>query len=78
MNDRKSTGKVLITGATRGIGLACASLLHERGQEVVGLARSDDCDAFPGELFTVDLSDREATRDCLQRLDGQFCYQPAT
>jgi len=51
----------LITGATRGIGLACAQALCARGHRVVGLARHPARGEFPGELVVVDAADRAAT-----------------
>jgi 3-oxoacyl-[acyl-carrier protein] reductase len=50
----------LITGATRGIGHACVELLHARGHQLIGLARSEPKQPFPGEFYAVDLKDRNA------------------
>ena len=55
----------LITGATKGIGRALSVRLAEAGHTVVGLARGTD-PAFPGELGSVDLADREATAKALE------------
>ncbi|PSM37270.1 hypothetical protein C6Y14_43170 [Streptomyces dioscori] len=52
--------RVLITGASRGIGLAVAERLTGQGHRPVGLARTP-LDTFPGELHAVDLSDPCAT-----------------
>jgi 3-oxoacyl-[acyl-carrier protein] reductase len=66
---------VLISGATKGIGRALAERLAEQGHTVVGIARTSDA-SFPGELCTVDLSDRDATSAALRdissanRIDG--------
>ena len=66
---------VLISGATKGIGRALAERLAEQGHKVVGIARTSDA-TFPGELCTVDLSDRDATSAALRdissanRIDG--------
>lgn len=52
--------RVLISGASRGIGRAVADRLHAAGHRPVGLARSAPAE-FPGEFHTVDLADRDAT-----------------
>jgi 3-oxoacyl-[acyl-carrier protein] reductase len=49
----------LITGASKGIGLALAESLAKKGHDVVGIARNAT-DGFPGRLHRLDLSDRAA------------------
>lgn len=49
----------LITGASKGIGLALAHRLATRDHTVIGIARNPT-DAFPGPLHTLDLSERGA------------------
>ncbi|MBW9105143.1 SDR family oxidoreductase [Paraburkholderia phenoliruptrix] len=56
----------LVTGATRGIGLALTTQLLAAGHHVVGLAR--EASDFPGELVRVDLADRAATGAVLDDL----------
>lgn len=70
MTDAK---KVLITGATRGIGHAVSELLLTEGYEVIGLARSADS-RFPGKLIQVDLLNAVKRREILASLfhDHQF------
>jgi NAD(P)-dependent dehydrogenase (short-subunit alcohol dehydrogenase family) len=60
MNSRR----VLITGASKGIGLSVAERLASAGHEPVGLARTAP-EHFPGEFHAVDLGDRAATGSAL-------------
>ena len=64
----------LITGASKGIGLACASLLAARGHTVVGLARHASGDRFPGVLHRVDLADRQQLSALLRTLTAQYAF----
>jgi 3-oxoacyl-[acyl-carrier protein] reductase len=59
--------KVLVTGATRGIGLAITRRLAEEGIEVLGIARAAPRD-FPGTFTSCDLSDDRSTAEVLQAL----------
>jgi NAD(P)-dependent dehydrogenase (short-subunit alcohol dehydrogenase family) len=54
--------RILISGASKGIGLAAALRLSQAGHQPVGLARTEPR-GFPGEFVTVDLSDPAATAD---------------
>lgn len=58
---------VLITGATKGIGLATSIRLNKAGWEVIGIARNDMKD-FPGKLFTCDLADVKQTEEVLNQI----------
>lgn len=58
---------VLITGATKGIGLALAHRLAAKGDTVVGMARHA-VSGFPGTVLEVDLADADATQDRLARV----------
>ncbi|VVE87209.1 SDR family oxidoreductase [Pandoraea bronchicola] len=60
----------LVTGATKGIGLALTERLIADGHHVVGLAR--EASDFPGELVRVDLADRGATDAVLQDLVRRY------
>ncbi len=64
----------LITGASRGIGFSTAEYLAKQGHLVIGLARHVPEKPFPGEFFTVDLSDRHATAETLANLTKQYSF----
>ncbi|CAN7603964.1 SDR family oxidoreductase [Neorhizobium sp. LjRoot104] len=51
--------RFLITGASKGIGLALANRLAGQGHEVIGIARNAT-EGFPGQLHLLDLSGRSA------------------
>ncbi|SAL83501.1 short chain dehydrogenase [Caballeronia choica] len=62
----------LITGATKGIGLALTERLIADGHHVTGLAR--EASDFPGELVGVDLADRVATGAVLDDLVRRYAF----
>lgn len=61
----KGTKNLLITGASKGIGLAIAERMAGTGWNVVGLARGGDPSTFPGELISCDLSNVDDTKSAL-------------
>ncbi|MGE0214414.1 SDR family oxidoreductase [Mycolicibacterium sp.] len=56
--------RVLITGASKGIGRSLADRVAAAGDVPVGLARSSPGD-FPGEFHRVDVTERAATAETL-------------
>lgn len=63
--------KVIVTGAGKGIGRACATLMAAKGAEVIALSRTaSDLDSLREEIggrsITVDLIDPIATRKAMQ------------
>ena len=63
--------KVIITGAGKGIGRACAVTMAERGASVVAMARTQaDLDALATDIgatgICVDLADSAAARDAMK------------
>lgn len=52
----------LITGASKGIGLALADRLARQGHEVIGVARNET-EGFPGRLHLLDLSGRASSNE---------------
>lgn len=64
----------LITGASKGIGLALAQTLADAGHRVVGIARQVEDIDFPGTLVSVDLGNRSATEQALATLTEQYAF----
>lgn len=63
---------VLITGASKGIGLALSHTLNQSDYKVVGIARHEL--PFPGELITLDLSDINKTREVFAQLNQRYTF----
>jgi|TARA_R110001583_G_scaffold105494_1_gene253283 NAD(P)-dependent dehydrogenase (short-subunit alcohol dehydrogenase family) len=71
MIDKFSGKTVIITGAGKGIGRACAHLLAERGASIVAMARTQsDLDALGAKIgartIQADLSQSRAARNAMQ------------
>ena len=62
---------VLITGASRGIGLATAQRLARCGWQVVNLSRSSPGDEFPGDTYQCDLARPDQTRAVLAEVTAR-------
>jgi len=62
----------LVTGASKGIGLALSQRLADGGHHVVGLARHQS--DFPGDLIPVDLTEPEQTREVFQGLTETYAF----
>jgi len=56
----------MITGASKGIGLATAKRLAAAGHQSIGFARTEP-DDYPGDFHQVDLSDEQATGQAIEK-----------
>jgi NAD(P)-dependent dehydrogenase (short-subunit alcohol dehydrogenase family) len=65
--DVMASRRVLITGASKGIGRAVAERVAAGGNVPIGLARTRP-EYFPGDFYEVDLTDRTATAAVLERI----------
>ena len=73
MSSERFAGTVtLITGASKGIGLATAQRIAKEGGTVIGIARSAEGVDFPGPFFTADLISESQTAEVLAQITQQF------
>ena len=61
-------GKVLVTGATQGIGRAVVERVVDAGAEAIGIARRPPQESFPGAFYACDLLDAGATARTLREI----------
>jgi 3-oxoacyl-[acyl-carrier protein] reductase len=61
---------VVVTGGTRGIGLACARAFAADGDRVAVLARSSTTDEFP--CFSCDVSDAVAVDEAFSKVEAEL------
>lgn len=62
------TKTVVITGASRGIGWAASQRLAHAGYHVIGIARTEPAENFPGKFFACDLSSESETEHLIKAL----------
>lgn len=68
MESHFSSRTILITGATKGIGLAATKRLIAGGHQVIGVARQTTHEDFPGTLYIADLSDEKTTENIFKQI----------
>lgn len=63
---------IVITGSSKGIGLATSQRLANAGYHVVGIARTETEGIFPGEFLTCDLSSEKETERLIKILLDRY------
>lgn len=63
---------IIITGASRGIGLATAQRIADDGHRVVGVARNPPESGFPGAFHAADLGDEADTARVMAEIAGGY------
>ena len=67
MTEREST-VVLITGASSGIGRACATYLAQQGYQVYGTSRRPRQDGLPFAMLQMDVTDDASVQQAIQTI----------
>lgn len=68
--EKKKT--VVITGASKGIGWATSQRLANAGYQVIGIARTEPKEVFPGQFFACDLSSEKETERIIETILDRF------
>ena len=63
---------VVVTGASKGIGLATSYRLAQASYNVIGIARTKPVGAFHGKFFTCDLGNEDETEKLIVLLRNSF------
>ncbi len=63
---------VVVTGASKGIGWVTSKRLANAGYQVVGIARTELDEVFPGQFFACDLSSPEETERVIAKISEHF------
>ncbi len=58
----------IVTGGTKGIGLAVVRRLNAAGHRVIAIARTPPKEPIPAEFVSIDLADATATQEAIDRL----------
>lgn len=69
-NIKKKT--IVITGASKGIGWAVSTRLANAGYQVIGIARKEPRESFPGDFFSCDLGNERETQRIIEVLVNRY------
>lgn len=65
--------RIIITAATKGIGLATSELFFQQGYKVIGVARNA-INNFPGTLYQCDLSCKHSVQELSKYLANKYSF----